>query len=57
MHARATPAISKALLLTATILAAAIVPAQAHKCGTIFSIDNYQKKGKGFCGCVQNCRT
>lgn len=46
MHASATPAISRALLLTATILAAAIVPAQAHKCGTIFSIDNFQKKGK-----------
>lgn len=44
MHASPLPSIYKVLLLTVTILAATIAPAQAQKCGMAFAHQNSKQK-------------
>lgn len=44
MHASSLPSIYKVLLLTVTILATAIAPAQAQKCGMAFAHQNSRQK-------------
>ena len=46
MPARSFPALLAALTFMATALVAGTAPAQAHKCGTLFAIDNFQKHPK-----------
>ena len=46
MSARSFPALLAALTFMATALVAGTAPAQAHKCGTLFAIDNFQRHPK-----------